>query len=814
MNVMTGSETADDDRAAWRPDDPVDESATARATVDPDGIVTGWSEGARLLLGYRSAEVIGRPAAPLLAGEPPAETLRSLQTLPRWNGTATLLHRDGHRLAVNLLAHRREPDCGDNGGGGWLLVSPLARPSPPLQDDALVMWAFNRSPSTTALYDTGLRLRRANADMERVIGLPEAAMQGLRVSEIVVDAEGDRTEQCMRRALETGEQQHLQQSLRLAGHESESVWTTSLTPVRDAGGTVRGVLLSARDMTEEHLARRRLALLNDASVRIGSTLDLARTAQELADVAIPQLADFVTIDLLPAIEGGEDPRAGSPPSPVMLRRVAYQSVLEGSPEVVVERGTVAAYPDDSTAAKCLTTGRPLIENVTAAAMDRVASQTPDRAERMRRYGFHSVLAVPMRARGITLGVATFSRHRRPEPFERDDLLLGEEITARAAVCIDNARRYSRERRTSLALQSSLLPQRLPPQAAVDVASRYLPASTQAGVGGDWFDVIPLSGARVALVVGDVVGHGVQASATMGRLRTAVRTLADVDLPPDELLTHLDDLVIHLSAEAESAVGTVGDIGATCLYAVYDPVSRRCTLARAGHPVPAVATPDGAVEFPDVPAGPPLGLGGLPFEVTEIELPEGSLLALYTDGLIEARGRDIDEGLDALREVLARPAPSLESTCDTVLRTLLPDRPADDVALLIARTRALDAAHVATWDVPPDPSAVAETRKNTCRQLAAWGLDEVAFVTELVVSELVTNAIRYGGAPIRLRLIRDRNLICEVSDASNTAPHLRRARTFDEGGRGLLLVAQLTQGWGTRQTYTGKTIWAEQDLPIT
>ncbi|MFH9550158.1 SpoIIE family protein phosphatase [Streptomyces sp. NPDC017435] len=812
MNAMTGSDTAGDDRATWRPDDPIDESATASAGVDSNGIVTGWSEGARRLLGYRSTEVIGRPAASLLAGEPPVETLRSLKTLPRWNGTATLLHRDGHHLAVNLLAHRREPDGEAKGGGEWLVVSPLDRPASPLHDESLVMWAFTRSPFTTALYDTGLRLRRANADMERVIGMPEAAMRGLRVSEIVVDPESDRTEQCMRRALETGEQQHLQQSLHLTGHESDSVWTTLLTPVRDSEGTIGGVLLSAYDVTEEHLARGRLALLNEASIRIGSTLDLARTAQELADVATPQLADFVTVDLLPAIEGGDDPRAGSPAGPVMLRRVAYQSVLEGCPEVVVERGAVAAYPDDSTAARCLTTGRPLIENVTASAMDRVASQTPDRAERMRRYGFHSVLAVPMRARGITLGVATFSRHRHPEPFEQDDLLLGEEITARAAVCIDNARRYSRERRTSLALQSSLLPQRLPSQAAVDVASRYLPASTQAGVGGDWFDVIPLSGARVALVVGDVVGHGVQASAAMGRLRTAVRTLADVDLPPDELLTHLDDLVIHLSAEVESAAGIVGDIGATCLYAVYDPVSRRCAMARAGHPVPAVVTPDGAVEFPDIPAGPPLGLGGLPFEATEIELPEGSLLVLYTDGLVEDRGRDIDEGLDLLREVLARPAASLDTTCDTVIRTLLPDHPADDVALLIAHTRALDAAHVATWDVPADPAAVAETRRNTRRQLAAWGLDEAAFVTELVVSELVTNAIRYGGAPIQLRLIRDRNLICEVSDASSTAPHLRRARTFDEGGRGLLLVAQLTQGWGTRQTYDGKTIWAEQALP--
>ena len=819
MSAMTGSGTAGHGGAGRRPDDPVDEAATARATVDANGLVTGWSEGARRLLGHRSAEVVGRPAARLLAEEPPAGTPRSLRTAQRWHGPVTLRHRDGHRLTVNLLAHRLAPETGDsadnadNGGGGWLLLTPAVRPSPSPQDDTLVRWAFTRSPFTMGLYDTGLRLRRANADMERVVGLPEEAMQGLRVSEIVVDVEGDRTEQCMRLALATGEPQHLQQHLRLTGHERESAWTTSLTPVRDTAGTVQGVLLSAQNVTEEYVARGRLALLNDASVRIGSTLDLARTAQELADVAVPRFADFVTVDLLPAIEGGDDPPAGAPPSRVLLRRVANQSVLEGCPEAVIAYGEVAAYPDESPAAECLAAGRPLIREVTEPAIGRWEGQLPVRADRVRRFGFHSVLAVPMRARGITLGVATFSRHRRPEPFEQDDALLGEEISARAAVCIDNARRYTRERRTSLTLQSSLLPQRLPPQAAVDVAFRYLPASAQAGVGGDWFDVIPLSGARVALVVGDVVGHGIQASATMGRLRTAVRTLADVDLPPDELLTHLDDLVMHLSAEADT-VGAADGIGATCLYAVYDPVSRHCTLARAGHPEPALATPDGAVEFLDVPAGPPLGLGGLPFEATEIELPEGSLLALYTDGLIEARGRDIDVGLDALRAVLARSAASsLESTCDTVIQTLLPDRAADDVALLMARTRALDAAHVATWDVPPDPAAVAETRTNACRQLAAWGLDEAAYVTELVVSELVTNAIRYGGAPIQLRLIRDRNLICEVSDASSTAPHLRRARSFDEGGRGLLLVAQLTQGWGTRQTYTGKTIWAEQTLPV-
>jgi PAS domain S-box-containing protein len=770
--------------------------------------VTTWNEGARRLLGYRAPEVIGTSGARLLADAAHPHVPDALTGLRRWSGTATLLHRDGHRLTVGLLAHRR----GSAGGEDWLLVAPVTRPAPTPRDDAFVRRSFAQAPYTMALYDTGLRLRWANGDMERVMGLSEAEMRGLRVTEIVLDPESERTEEGMRTALRTGRPQELGAALHLAGHERESVWSVSLVPVRDSGGRLEGVLLSAHDVTEQYLSRQRLVLVDDASLRIGSTLDLPRTAQELADVAVPRFADFVTVDLLPSIEGGEDPPEGPPHGPVMMRRVASQSVLEGCPEAVVPHGTVANYPERSTAARCLAEGRPVIEHITPAALADLDRTAPQRAARMRQFGFHSVLAVPMRARGLTLGVATFSRHRRPQRFEQDDLLLGQEITARAAVCIDNARRYTRERDTSLTLQKSLLPQQLPEQAALDVASRYLPASARAGVGGDWFDVIPLSGARVALVVGDVVGHGIQASATMGRLRTAVRTLADVDLPPDELLTHLDDLVNRLAGGADTMAPLDGDIGATCLYAVYDPVSRHCTVARAGHPVPALVRPDGTVEFLEVPAGPPLGLGGLPFESTELELDEGSLLVLYTDGLVENRHRDIDEGIAAMRAVLGRPAHDLEATCDDLLSTLLADRPSDDVALLVARTRALDASHVATWPVTQDPAAVAEMRKAACRQLSEWGLDEAAFVTELVVSELVTNAIRYGRPPVELRLIYDRTLICEVSDGSTTAPHLRRARTFDEGGRGLLLVAQLTQGWGTRQIPNGKIIWAEQALP--
>ncbi|MCX5192836.1 SpoIIE family protein phosphatase [Streptomyces sp. NBC_00249] len=390
-----------------------------------------------------------------------------------------------------------------------------------------------------------------------------------------------------------------------------------------------------------------------------------------------------------------------------------------------------------------------------------------------------------------------------------------ELAATAAVSVHDARHHAREHTSTMALQRSLLPHTLPQQTALEIATRYLPAATEAGVGGDWFDVIPLSGARVALVVGDVVGHGMRAAATMGRVRTAVRTLADVDLPPDELLTHLDDLIIHLAADEadpDAAGESSGGIGTTCLYVVYDPVTRRCTVARAGHPPPAVVSPEGSVYLLDVPAGPPLGLGGLPFETAEVELPEGSVLALYTDGLLQARDHDIDEALDSLFTALARPASSLDAVCDRILTALLTHVPEDDVALLVARTQTLHSDQVVVWDLRSDPSVVADARRLATEQLTAWGLDEAAFVTELVVSELVTNAIRYGTPPVQLRLIHDKTtLICEVSDASNTAPHMRRARIFDEGGRGLLLVAQLAKRWGTRHAAIGKTIWAEQSL---
>jgi anti-sigma regulatory factor (Ser/Thr protein kinase) len=280
----------------------------------------------------------------------------------------------------------------------------------------------------------------------------------------------------------------------------------------------------------------------------------------------------------------------------------------------------------------------------------------------------------------------------------------------------------------------------------------------------------------------------------------------VDLPPDELLTHLDDLVTHLAGDHDD---DVPELGATCLYAVYDPVARRLSLAAAGHPAPVLVLPGAAAEPVTMSPGPPLGVGGLPFEAIELELPEGSLVALYTDGLLE---RDMDRTTAELCRALSAPADSLEELADGVLKAVLPEESGDDVVLLLARTRALGADQVATWEITPDPARVAATRQAAAEQLAAWGLEETAFVTELVVSELVTNAIRYGEPPVQLRLIRDRTLICEVSDSSSTSPHLRRAHAYDEGGRGLLLVAQLTQRWGSRPSGRGKTIWCEQPLP--
>ncbi|MER6347126.1 SpoIIE family protein phosphatase [Streptomyces sp. NPDC001595] len=755
-------------------------ASEAVAVVDVHGLVTGWSEGARRLTGYDAEQVTGRPAADLVDGD--AGTVRH-----RLAGAGTAVvgvrHRDGRRLELALWA------C-PLGGAGGEPAGCVITAAPDDHEPPLGELAFRQAPVALSLFDTGMRPVRGNET---------AAEFGAR------SGHGHGFLHHLARVAETGRPVRYEQSrTRSPSGRRTHAWNVEMWPVRAPSGELIGTALAAFDSSEQHGARQRLEMLNEAAACLGTELDVFHTARELAELAVPRLADIAGVDLLEPVLEGEEPDAGVLGADPLLRRVAHRSVGARGAGTDLDVGAAHSYPPASAPARALATGEPVL---TGTADPALATWLPGSDAT----GL-SLLAVPLVARDTTLGVAVLVRDltaEHPEPFDADDVFVARELVGRAAVCVDNARRYTRERTTALALQRSLLPQGVAGQAAVECASRYLPALSPAGAGGDWFDVIPLSGSRVALVVGDVAGHGIHASVTMGRLRTAVWTLADVDLPPDELLTHLDDLVGHLAGDGHAEAG---EIAATCLYAVYDPVVRRCTLAAAGQPAPVVRLPDGTVQVVEMTAGPMLGVGGLPFEATELELPEGALLALYTDGLVEARDLDGDRGTAALCAALTAPADSLEEVCDTVLKSLLPDTPVDDVALLVARTRALDADQFAVWDLPADPAEVATARQHVTEQLQRWGLEEAAFVTELVASELVTNAIRYGGAPIQLRLIRDHALICEVSDASNTSPHLRRARTFDEGGRGLLLVAQLTRRWGSRPSGTGKTIWAEQPLP--
>ncbi|WP_330336290.1 SpoIIE family protein phosphatase [Streptomyces sp. NBC_00557] len=639
------------------------------------------------------------------------------------------------------------------------------------------------------------RLLLANDEARRLLDLPEDA-ERRSVLELGLDEE---TAALLASGRVATDEVHLVKDRLLAINQRPT----------DLRGGPAGSVTTLRDSTElralsgrAEVARERLNMLYDAGVGIGTSLDVTRTAEELAELAVPRFADFVTVDLFDAVLQGEEPKPGT-----ALRRTACAGIRKDSPLYPV--GERIRFVPASPQARGLTTGQSVLEPVLRDAPGWRA-QHPERTARVLEYGIHSLITVPLRAGNLVLGLANFWRAEKPQPFDAEDLALAEELVARAAVSIDNARRYTREHSMAVTLQRSLLPRSLPEQRALDIAYRYLPA--QAGVGGDWFDVLPLSGARVALVVGDVVGHGLHAAATMGRLRTAVHNFSALDLPPDELLGLLDELVGRIDQDETAADGSAAITGATCLYAVYDPVSRCCSLARAGHPPPALVHPDGRVEFPDVPAGPPLGLGGLPFETAELELAEGSRLVLYTDGLVEDRERDIDVGLELLSEALRGTAgASAEDTCRAVLDRL-PARPSDDVALIVAQTRGLGDDRVAQWQVPSDPAAVSRIRSAVTRQLTDWELEDLVFTTELVLSELVTNAIRHGRGPIGVRLLRDRTLICEVSDRSTTSPHLRYAATTDEGGRGLFLVAQLAERWGTRYTPEGKVIWAEQPLP--
>jgi PAS domain S-box-containing protein len=547
---------------------------------------------------------------------------------------------------------------------------------------------FDQSPIALVFNDRELRTRRTNAAFRRLVGLTDEALIGRRPSETEVGMEtawSERTlaEQVIGEGLPVVDA-HMERTV--AGQRRVFSWSTYR--VTD-NGQVLGVLSSLTDVTDRvqavtalrqanarlQRANTRLDLLERAASQIGGTLDIRRTAQELADLAVPELADRIAIDLCDEMLQGEDlPSPGPDLPPLRFRRVAARDAKPGA-KFGYKVDSLITAPVTSSAAVALLRGKPLLAR-NRAEIRRQVPYTPNHAKVLLARGVHTIMALPLIARGVTLGVAILARAEHPEPYGEADVRLASDLAARAAVHIDNARLYTREHDAAVTLQRSLLPRDIPPVPGLDIAYRYQPASEAAEVGGDWFDVIPLDRGQVALVVGDVTGHGIQAAAIMGQLRTATAALARLGCPPEEIMAQLGCVVAAHGDEA----------GATCLYAVYDPASRRCRLASAGHPPPALRHPGGSTEFLDLPVGLLLGLDPGRSPATDIDLPAGSVLALYTDGLVEHPGQDIGTGMSRLARALAGPARSLHQLCDSVLASLAPC-PRDDIALLLARTTA-------------------------------------------------------------------------------------------------------------------------------
>ncbi|MGW4028117.1 SpoIIE family protein phosphatase [Streptomyces sp. NPDC004838] len=830
----------------------------ASFSIGPDGLVDQWSRRAADLFGITAAEVRGKdPVEVFLSTELRPRGHRHLEEIldgKEWTGLVPFRMPDasGAHGVAEVYVMPSETETGERAA---LCIVVDVRALHRIETDIAASQAiFGQSPFGFLLFGTDLKVQRANRRFATVFGGSVEEHRGRTVYDYLSRSEAERMNASLRRVLETGESAI---DLQLIGAPPNSTdrrhWSVNLYRVHSGTGRPIGVAGVGTDVTRRHIAareaasaRRNLALLNEASARIGNSLDLETTARELLDVAVPGFCDLASVDLYQGLLTGDEAPPGRWDTPrsdgyaggsAELRRVAFASAVSDSPLITTPGcgsqgntptavGEVHRYPSNSPCAKALRTAR--VESI--AAEDGSLVQ--------------STLAVPMVAHDAVVGLVQFSRTKGSEPFGERDRALAVELAARAAVCIDNARLYRREHERALILQRSLLPPGDPEAAGLDIACRYLPGNTATEVGGDWFDVIELPGHRTALVVGDVMGRGLRAAVAMGELRTAVRTLALLDLEPAEVLSALDEIarglgspsgtqqasrVAHKDREADLSEVYL----ATCVYAVYDPVTRRCTFANAGHLPPVLVDPGEEALLLDVPPGMPLGVGGEPFEEVEVELPEGALLALYTDGLVESRDHPLDEGLRAFRTALTAPprparslpgrlspttAPhgdvsrSLEDICDHVLSTLDTRHGEDDIALLMARVQGLPAEAVGDWRLPREPRSVGRARELARALLVTWGLEALVDTVELLVSELVTNALRYGEGEIRLRLLRDRTLVCEVWDSGLVQPRRRRARDTDEGGRGLQLVGLLSAAWGSRRTPRGKTVWFELALP--
>ncbi|MFI1365393.1 SpoIIE family protein phosphatase [Streptomyces griseochromogenes] len=824
--AVTAAATPGD--AMWQSSPPgsiYDYIKVASFSIGPGGLVDQWSLRAEQLFGIPAERAVGMD--PIEAFIDPDLRERGQRKMAEildgreWTGSVPFRmpdRPDGARGEDGLAEVYVMPTRTAEGERAAVCIVVDVRTLRSIETDLAASQAiFGQSPFGFLLIDPDLRVRRANMRFASTFGGTPDDHRGKGVHDYLARGEADRISATLRRVLESGNSiTDMHVTGFVPGSEERRHWSVNLYRVHGGTGRPIGIAWLGTDITarraaarEAAAARRNLALLNEAGSRIGNSLDLETTARELLDVVVPGFCDLATVDLYQGLLAGDETPPGLADGSAELRRVAFASAVSDAPfsgsDEAVAVGAVHHFPFNSPCADALRTARP--QHVPAEDGGLV----------------QSTLAVPMVAHDTVVGLAQFARTKGSEPFGDRDRDLAVELAARAAVCIDNARLYRREHERALILQRSLLPPGDPEASGLDIACRYLPGNAATEVGGDWFDVIELPGHRTALVVGDVMGRGLRAAVAMGELRTAVRTLALLDLEPAEVLSALDEIARGLGTpggvqQATRAARQPRDADlsevylATCVYAVYDSVTRRCTFANAGHLPPVLVEPGEAALMLDVPPGMPLGVGGEPFEEVEVELPEGALLALYTDGLVESRDHPLDEGLQAFVGALTDPSRPLEDVCDHVLNTLDTHHGEDDIALLMARVQGLPADSVGDWTLPREPRSVGRAREYARAQLLSWGMESLVDTTELLVSELVTNALRYGEGEIRLRLLLDRTLVCEVWDSGLVQPRRRRARDTDEGGRGLQLVGLLSAAWGSRRTPRGKTVWFELPLP--
>ncbi|MFF2474594.1 SpoIIE family protein phosphatase [Streptomyces sp. NPDC058066] len=684
-----GSFSADSDSSDLRlelPSGVLDMLGVAVVALDTAGRFVLWSPHAEELFGYSAQEVLGRHAAQLLVHDPymdlvAAKCEQMMETGQSWAGIIPVRNKDGSTRLVEFRCNRLPDKQGDFHALGMATDASTLRKAE--QDLALSTQLIAQSPIAVEVLDTDLRYVAVNPAMERIHGLSAEEHLGRSFREVLPSDSVDASEAAVREVLETGRPLVDKYTIGRtpADPDNDHAWSVSVYRLEDPGGHVLGVATSVVDVTDRHgaitaaaQARQRLAQVAEGSARIGTTLDMKQTAGELADVAVPELADVAVVDVLDSAL--DDRRAATPDSgPALFRTLAVKAAyLAEATGAVGTADQPVSYEADRLPTQCVRTGQPImVARVHEWDLARIARDAGAAAV-LASVGIHSYLAIPLAAQGRTLGVLGLMRGRNQLPFDADDVTLAGELAGRTAVSLDNARLYQSVRNTAVMLQRSLLPQPTPPE-SLEVATRYQPAGTTTEVGGDWFDVIPLAEDKTALVVGDVMGSGIDAAATMGRLRTATATLADLDLPPAQVLQRLDKITAGLDPYI-----------ATCIYAEYDPRSDRCRIAAAGHLPPALIPAGGSPELLDLPSGAPLGVGGVPFETTTVPLSPGDQLVLYTDGLVETRRDAIDERLDLLLRILDGHDPSLEETCDRLLETLCDPDEHDDVSVLIARPR--------------------------------------------------------------------------------------------------------------------------------